>query len=304
MHKNTNVVGRNREKEEFSVFFSIFLLNLQSYILIVFHTNKIHISHININFRVGRNIVNDFPVFWSNEHEIEYDDEGHRDPLRGQVILDSISDDLFRSANNSTTGQSSPGLTSLTDHLTYLVFHGWADSFSKNVAQKAEASAYNRLVWQHAWANYHPRLKNKYVLYGVKKLKGLAGKNAKPSGWETSVSSLVVLGPRERYSSLWNSLPEKIRAGVCEKYLSDSHNMHSKLTKLAKGNTPGLSQEKPLIKLFSLDGRRLCLFKELAKYLAQQPLSSKGLGCDLNACKLGDTLSAISNLASSAKSMG
>ena len=199
-----------------------------------------------------------------------------------------MADDLFRSSNSS-----GPGLTSQTDHLMYLVFHGWAESFSKSVAGKDEDSAYTRLVWQHAWANYPARLKKKFVLYGLRTLAGLPIKKPKPAGWETGISSLVVLGPRERYARLWDSLPEKIKARAPEKYLSGFQNTRATLTKIARGNTPSLLRESRINKVLSLDGSRLHLFRELAACLANQPLPKSGLGHNLHSGYLKDTLFSV-----------
>ena len=63
--------------------------------------------------------------YWTLPHDFPKEDEGVRDPLRSQMVLDRIADGLFRSAE-----PEGPALTSLTDHLGYLAFHGWAEKLA------------------------------------------------------------------------------------------------------------------------------------------------------------------------------
>jgi hypothetical protein len=77
--------------------------------------------------------------------------------------------------------------------------------------------------------------------------------------------------------------------------MSGFQDLYKELCRIVKGNTPGLIINQRIGKLFSLYPNRLGLFKKLAKYFIQQPLPQTGLGLNLQPCRLGDSLRAISS---------
>jgi hypothetical protein len=228
---------------------------------------------------------------WSKPHLFTSDDEGHRDPLRTETTLDTVADGLFRSDKSD-----GPGITSITDNLAYLAFHGWASTFSQRWGGTAHRAAYRRLLWILSWINFKggitTRGSGKWLVYGVRALRRLptSGRRMPPIPyWSTSPEPIVVLDTHARYDGLWRSLPEDIRAATLAGW---AQGLRTKdLARWSRGDDSGLLAHPWLVTGFSL--KRIRPLRALARFLWQVRLPHSGVGHGLSTASLGDVLEVL-----------
>jgi hypothetical protein len=240
---------------------------------------------------VGRSQLHIALPVWSKQHQFSSDDEGHRDPLRTETTLDTVADGLFRSEKSD-----GPGITSITDNLAYLAFHGWASTFSQRWGGTAHRAAYRRLLWILSWINFKggitTRGSEQWVVYGVRALRRLptSGRRMPPIPyWSTSPEPIVILDTQARYDGLWRSLPQEIREATLTGW---SRGLRTReLVRWSRGDDTGLLAHPWLVSGFSL--KRIRPLRALARFLWDVRLPNSGVGYGLSATSLGYVLQVL-----------
>lgn len=233
-------------------------------------------------------LVSELPS-WTVPQQLELDREGEpRDPLRAQPTLDSAADALFRSVH-----PNGPGLTSLTDHLGYMAFHGWAERLCEEsfATERERKGAYDRLVWVHAWANFHLAGSDghRWVVYGIRDLRRRSSPTI-PGRTSATPPALVSLDPRARYSGLWNSLSEHSREHALLAWPHLSGTQLARLRGWLSGDYRGLDAATTNRWANLRLNSRLPALKRLAQELRRTPLTGAGLGTALPDALMGQVL--------------
>jgi hypothetical protein len=220
--------------------------------------------------------------YWTLPHDFPKEDEGVRDPLRSQMVLDRIADGLFRSAE-----PEGPALTSLTDHLGYLAFHGCAERLAGG-----SRTVYDRLVWLHAWANLPLTQKDRgrWVVYGVLKLR--RGELPSPSRWKRDPGALVALDPRARYAGLWRAAAQRLGSAAAWPYLAPQQ--ERLLQRWAAGDVGGFDAVRGSA-WRSLLLNRFRGLGSLSRAVISASVDCSGIGLGLRACAIRDVLHPLSS---------
>ena len=229
---------------------------------------------------------------WTDPHAFPKSDSDPRDPLRAQASIDALANGLFHSSI-----ETGPGITSLTDHLVYLVFHGWAESFAREEGGAAHVAAYRRLFWLFSMVNYvgvgRSTGGRRWVVYGVqdlqKRISGVA--LTLPARWSDVPPTLVQQDTRARYAGLWQAIPPANQAQAVAAWRVGAR--LGDLRQWATGSDAGLNRIPPwLSRVWSL--KRVGPLRELASWLQAVEISSTGLGFGLPPATLGLILAEIS----------
>jgi hypothetical protein len=199
---------------------------------------------------------------------------------RSQMVLDRIADGLFRSA-----APEGPALTSLIDHLGYLAFHGW-----ERLAGGSR-TAYDRLVWLHAWANLPLTQKDRgrWVVYGVLKMR--RGERPSASRWARDPGTLVALDPRARYAGLWRAAVQGLGSASAWPYLAPPQ--ERLLQRWASGDIGGFEAIRGSV-WRSLMLNRFRGLSPLSRAVISTSVDSLGIGLGLRACTIRDILHPLS----------